>query len=60
MNNTHKTVAKLIRLEKSKNKDDLFIVFEVIDEDFKQRIKSDWLVDIELEIIGKDLAEKEK
>ena len=45
MNNTHKTVAKLIRLEKSKNKDDLFIVFEVIDEDFKQRIKSDWLVD---------------
>ena len=62
MNNTlYKSVATLIRMEKSEHKDNLFLVFEVTDEDFKQRIKKDWTADISLELVEKELIElKEK
>jgi len=47
MNNQYKTVAKAVRVEKD-SKDNLYLVFEIIDEDLKKRIINDWTSDIEL------------
>jgi len=58
MNNKwkHKIVAKAIRVEVSQKKDQLFLVFEIVDQDFKNQIKKDWLQDIDLKLIDKDLV----
>lgn len=42
------TVAKAVRLERIEATDDVFVVFQIVDEDFKQRIQNNWLDDIEL------------
>lgn len=53
------TVAKAVRLERDSNTDEVFIVFQVIDEDFKQRIQKHWKDDIELEMKDKSLIIKD-
>lgn len=52
-----KEVAVAVRVELSENNDDLYLVFEIIDEGFKKRIKENWLQDIELKVIDKKLVE---
>ena len=47
---TNKVVAKAVRLEVDEKTDEVFLVFQVLDEDFKKRMKRDWNQDIELEI----------
>jgi len=51
------TVARATRMEIDPNTGDLYLVFKVIDEGFKQRVREDWNQDVELEILGKDLKE---
>lgn len=58
MNNKwkHKIVAKAIRVEVSQKRDQVYLVFEIIDQDFKNEIKKDWLQDLDLKLIDKDLV----
>lgn len=52
MGNTVKEiVAKAVRLEHDHQTGQVFLVFEIIDERFKQRVKQNWLEDIELELV---------
>lgn len=53
------TVAKAVRLERIKETDEVFIVFQVIEENFKQRIQKNWKDDIELKLVDKSLVLKE-
>ena len=52
------TVARALRMEIDTLTGELYLVFKVIDEDFKQRVREDWEADVELKILGKDLIEK--
>ncbi len=54
------TVAKAIRMEHDPKTDELYLVFKIVDEKFKQRIKKDWNEDVELKIIGKNLIIEEE
>lgn len=52
-------VAEVCRVEYDKEHDSIFLVFRIIDEKFKQKVKSDWLQDIDLKMINKKLYEFE-
>jgi aspartate carbamoyltransferase catalytic subunit len=52
------TVAVAVRVEHSLDQDDVFLVFRIVNERFKKRIKNDWTEDIELRIIEKRLVLK--
>ena len=52
------TVAVAVRIEHNPDNDELFLVFQIVDEDFKSRIKKDWTQDIDLQLIGKSLKIK--
>jgi hypothetical protein len=51
------TVAKLIRIEQNQDSGQLFLVFEAIDEQFKQKVKKDFTADIDLIMNEKELKE---
>ncbi len=55
----YKTVAEAVRVEYIKEADKVFLVFEIVDEAFKKKIKEDWTQDIDLEIIGRTLVKEE-
>lgn len=59
-NEQYQIMAKAIRVESNPDTGELFLVFEVMDEDLKKRIKTDWLQDIELKLIGKNLIKNEE
>lgn len=44
------TVARACRLEFDKNNNDVYIVFKIIDEDFKKRVRENWEKDYQLEM----------
>lgn len=50
-----KIVAEAIRIEYQESTGKLYIIFEVIDEKYKQDIKKNWTQDIEYRIIDKKL-----
>jgi hypothetical protein len=52
------TVANAVRIEFNPKTDELYIVFQVVDEQFKNKIKDNWMQDIELKLIGRSLAEE--
>lgn len=52
-----RVVAEAVRLEFEEKTGDLYIVFKVKDEKFKQEIKKTWIEDIEYRIIDKSLVE---
>jgi len=54
------TVAKAVRLEQNDHNDDVFIVFKIIDEQFKRRIMNDWQQDVEVQVVGKALVLEEE
>ena len=54
-----KTIAEGIRVEIDEDKDDVYIVFKVIDESFKQKVRDNWLEDVELKLVNKKLYYKE-
>jgi hypothetical protein len=51
------TIAKVIRVERDPYTDKIYLVFEIVDESFKKRVKEDWMQDIDVKIIGKNLIE---
>jgi len=51
------TVAEAVRIEHDRRDDTVFLVFKIVDEKFKQKIKNDWLQDLPLVIINKLLSE---
>ena len=55
----NKTIAEAVRVEHIESTDTVYLVFEITDERFKQRIKKDWTQDIELVLVGKKLVENE-
>jgi len=59
MSSSYKIVAKVVRMEHDPDKDELFLVFEICDEEFKAKIKENWNDDIELMVIPKVIP-KEK
>ncbi len=60
-NEQFQILAKAVRVESDPEKNELYLVFEVVDESFKKRIKENWMDDIELKLIGKNLvSNKEK
>ena len=50
-------VAVAVRVEHDRSDDSVFLVFKIIDEKFKSRIKKDWTQDIPMIIIDKKLVE---
>jgi hypothetical protein len=54
------TVAEAVRVEHDRHTDTVFLVFEIVDEKFKSRIKKDWTQDIPLRIIDKKLVKFEE
>jgi hypothetical protein len=54
-----KILAEAVRLEYESKTGELFIVFKVKDEKFKQDIKTKWVNDIEYKLIDKLLVEEE-
>jgi hypothetical protein len=52
-------LAEAVRIEYENKTGELFIVFKVKDEKFKQDIKTKWVNDIEYKLIDKLLVEEE-
>ena len=59
-NEQYQILAKAIRVESDPDTGELYLIFEVTDEDFKKTIKNNWLDDIELKLIGKNLVNNEE
>ena len=55
----YKVVAEAVRVEFEEKSGSVYLIFEITDEDFKNKIKKDWTVDIELELENKKLLLKE-
>lgn len=53
------TLAKAVRVEYDSDTDSLFLVFEVVDERFKQQVRKDWTQDIDVKLIGRNLVKDE-
>jgi hypothetical protein len=51
------TVARAVRMEIDPITGDLYLVFKVIDESFKQRVRDNWMDDVELKLLGRALIE---
>ena len=54
----YETVAKAIRLEVDESKDDVYIIFKIVDERFKQKVRDDWKEDIEVKLVNKELVKE--
>jgi len=54
----YETVAKAIRLEVDESKDDVYIIFKIVDERFKQKVRADWKEDIEVKLVNKELVKE--
>ena len=53
------TVATVVRMEHNENTDELFLVFQIVDEGFKKRIKKNWMEEVSVKLIGKNLVIKD-
>lgn len=51
-------IAKAVAVEHNIDSDKLFVVFEIVDESFKQRVKKDWTQDLEVKLMGRNLIEE--
>lgn len=56
--NTHDTIARAVRIEIDPITNDVYLVFKVIDEAFKQNVRENWEQDVELKILGRDLVKR--
>lgn len=53
-------VATAVRMEYDKNNNEVYIVFRIIDEKFKQKVRDSWEDEIELKLINNvDLIEED-
>ena len=51
------TVAIAVRMEYDKDKDDVYIVFKITNERFKQKVRDEWEDRIELKLVNTCLVE---
>jgi hypothetical protein len=58
MRNDEKVVGEAIRVEFEEKTGKLFLVFEIIDEKYKQDIKKNWTQDIEFRLVDKLLIKE--
>lgn len=59
MSKEEKTIiATVVRIEHNQYNDSIYLVFKIVDEGFKQRVKQDWMQDIDVKLIGRDLIEE--
>lgn len=56
--NTYDTIARAVRMEIDPLTGDVYLVFKVLDEAFKQKVREDWDQDVELKILGRDLVKR--
>jgi hypothetical protein len=56
MKKLYEPIATAVRIECDSDNDDVFIVFKITDEKFKQEVKKDWSQDIEVKVKGRDLV----
>jgi hypothetical protein len=56
MKNDEEVIGEAIRVEYEEKSGRLFLVFEIINEKYKQSIKRDWINDIEFRLIDKMLV----
>jgi hypothetical protein len=52
-------VAEAVRIEYEEKTGELFIVFKVTNEKYRQSLKKEWVNDIEFRIIDKQLVKDE-
>jgi hypothetical protein len=52
-----RVVAEAVRMEYEEKTGDLYIVFKVKDEKYKQELKKNWTKDIEFRLVDKVLVE---
>lgn len=52
-------LAEVVRLEYDEKADKLYMVFEVKNQLFKQKIKREWTEDLEFKLIDKQLVEND-
>jgi hypothetical protein len=58
MKPNEEVVAEAVRIEFEEKTGKLYIVFEVVDEKYKQDIKKNWIQDIEFRLIDKCLVKE--
>lgn len=58
MKPNEEVVAEAVRIEFEEKTGKLYIVFEVVDEKYKQDIKKNWIQDIEYKLIDKCLVKE--
>jgi len=58
MKPNEEVVAEAVRIEFEEKTGKLYIVFEVIDEKYKQDIKKNWIQDIEYKLVDKCLVKE--
>lgn len=51
------TIAKAVRVEHDTYTDKIYLVFEIVDDGFRQRVKKNWIQDIDVKLVGRDLVE---
>lgn len=56
MKQYEETIATASRIEINENTGKVYIVFEIISEQWKERIKREWVDDIEFKMINKKLV----
>lgn len=49
-------IGEAIRIEHDQKANKVYIVFEILSEDFKKKVVKTWNTDIEYEIINKNLV----
>ena len=59
MKNFEEAIAEAKRIEIDEKTGKLYIVFEVINEAYRQKIKNEWHKDLEFKLIDKNLFLKE-
>jgi hypothetical protein len=52
------TVARAVRVEIDPVDNTTYLVFKIIDESFKQKVRENWNNDVPVVVIGKDLIEE--
>lgn len=60
MSQKHTVLAEAVRAETNPDTGEMYLIFEVVDEDFKRRIKNNFIADIELKLVGTKLIKNEE
>lgn len=54
--NPNKIIAQAVRIEQDTFKHEVYLVFQIIDEEFKQDVLKNWTQDLDVKLFGKNLV----